>query len=161
MNDRVAAANARLVAVCARVSHLQEARAARKIGRLIQATDATPSEAAAIVGLALTEMSARPIAVRFIEWCCVVPLRSGLFGQRLHSWARRRTVGPLQMQGAAFRLRVAVPAAIGVLRAGDVDLDSHASIARYWHGPQTDRAAPVSYARVLEHAMNLAGTEES
>jgi len=130
-------------------------RTVRKIGQAALSMGATTDEVLALQGLAMTEMSARPLDARIIEWMCVLGPRYGLLGRIGRAWAMRRTVGPLQLRNGPFAVKAAVQLALERLRMRGVDPTNVEQLALMWHGPATERTACVPYRLVLQQALRV------
>lgn len=144
-----------LASVDRRVVRLSTSWSVRRIAKLATAAGATREEVTALQGIAITEMSARPLDARFIEWAFVLPLRRGLLGRPGRVWASRRTVGQLQLRDGPFGLRTTVRAALSRLRVTQVDVASANDLALSWHGPATEQTGIVPYRHVLRRSMDL------
>jgi len=139
-----------------RLFRLALSQPVRRISREAAGAGATPTEILALKGLAITEMSARPLDARLMEWICVLPPRHGLLGRMGRAWAMRRTVGPLQLRNGPFGLKAAVQVALTRLRLSGANPANVDQLAVVWHGPATERTACIPYRLVLREAMGLA-----
>ena len=109
-----------------------------------------------LLAVALTEMSARPMGIRALEWAAVLPLRIGLLGSPGRAWAARRSVGAFQLRNARFRIDRACADAADAFRSRGLGASaSFETIALEWNGPASESQGGVRYAEVLAHASQL------
>ena len=133
---------------------IAERRYTKRLARTA-ARVAGPTAASWLIAILLTELSARPLLWRGLEWSCVLPTRTGPLGKRAREWGQRRTVGPLQLKDAPYRFEAAAAAAaklldshVGTLRAADV--------AAFWYGSAARQpGSTISYETALELSLPI------
>lgn len=131
-----------------RQSHTQTAR---RWTRSIIAATPIRMEQRALVSILLTEMTARPIWFRALEWIVALSA-SHCRIERVRRIGSCLTLGPLQISGAPWDRDAAVQQALTRLRIDVSAMTDARRLAVLWNGPLEDRVHPVAYSDVIQLA---------
>lgn len=135
--------------------HAARKRSAQRWAAEIRSQAVSQDDAIALTAILLTELTARPVWARGIEW--MVSAALNVFSLRSAQVLRRRlTVGPLQIRGGPWNRVVAVRSGLLLLcRDPKPGIDPE-KLAKRWNGAAADQRQALGYVMALQVALPLA-----